>query len=929
MSEKLTKIIKPLNYNKDTIPEEDKNSLSSRHSRKNQNIFNNLDNNIIASLDINEYNKSSFGQNKYHITNVMRSLEPDNNINKSFSEEVELSFEKNNTLMNDSNSLLNNEKIYKKILENNAKKKDAIRPFKIIKCEKVFQSNSNRNNKINNIIFESKLNKANKNNKKNLILNTDMIITTNVNSDLENNNLNKYINENNKISESFNDNYVCDCDINNNYINYTERCDKKNLFRKTLSKNPNSEIAKKIKDKGYIDSLDFMKVVNEDNNINKKKNNFNQNNLVKCDKKIIEVLKKINLDKNKKLCHKDKKENYNKNMQENNNLIINNHRKIKKNNINDKNKGNGIEKFEKEIVELKQNLFMKNYNKGNINYTNKENKSLKLKRESYKLYKYKMILDERKDNEIDINKQLNINKLYKNKNFEKEMQKRQELNQKYKNVILKKNLRRLQPKEINSKNHFVLKSRNVGINLTNKIKKYNSIKNKTIEDINNINNNLINKNKNINDINNNSKNINITNNNYSIKKISKTDMNLNKLNLTEINNSNNDSELNSCLISNNIQKNNKTMINHYNSKTNLSNYTDINSKMNTTQIATTNLLIKYKNDISCSKQNLNLTTGAQTFTKINNSKDNELNYIKKDLLKDINSNDNNQIKSCESQVLSGINGPNTTLYSFLNKSDVKSLNKINLDMPNVNIDLDKEEIGENIDEKKEKKIFSYKDNKKIKIINDKKMEKLENFIIELNEDEKKDERNKEINIVSNIPTYGKSIAEINISINEEESNINSNNDNKDNNNNNEQLFLKEKNNNSNIENINEKEVNIEKDNNEINFDNMINNENEENNNININNEQSFKSKKLNLMDINIDLPNNDQDFLDDIELIQKNNFRWISPKEKGKEENKYNTQTKTVKDLESEIEFNIDEEKFYKPLQKYADKFEFNKVNPF
>ena len=148
--------------------------------------------------------------------------------------------------------------------------------------------------------------------------------------------------------------------------------------------------------------------------------------------------------------------------------------------------------------------------------------------------------------------------------------------------------------------------------------------------------------------------------------------------------------------------------------------------MNTTQIATTNLLIKYKNDISCSKQNLNLTTGAQTFTKINNSKDNELNYIKKDLLKDINSNDNNQIKSCESQVLSGINGPNTTLYSFLNKSDVKSLNKINLDMPNVNIDLDKEEIGENIDEKKEKKIFSYKDNNKIKIINDKKMEKLEN-----------------------------------------------------------------------------------------------------------------------------------------------------------------------------------------------------------
>ena len=47
-----------------------------------------------------------------------------------------------------------------------------------------------------------------------------------------------------------------------------------------------------------------------------------------------------------------------------------------------------------------------------------------------------------------------------------------------------------------------------------------------------------------------------------------------------------------------------------------------------------------------------------------------------------------------------------------------------------------------------------------------------------------------------------------------------------------------------------------------------------------NNGQNFKLKNI---QINLDSPNNDQDFLDNIELIQKNNFRCDINKNKKEE----------------------------------------------
>ena len=103
------------------------------------------------------------------------------------------------------------------------------------------------------------------------------------------------------------------------------------------------------------------------------------------------------------------------------------------------------------------------------------------------------------------------------------------------------------------------------------------------------------------------------------------------------------------------------------------------------------------------------------------------------------SNENNQIKSCESQVISGIKSFNTTYFSGFYKSDLKLLNKVNLDMP-VNLDLFKEE-NDNIKEKKipknngmnKNEIVEYNNdiNKYIKD-KDEKIEKLESFIYILN-----------------------------------------------------------------------------------------------------------------------------------------------------------------------------------------------------
>ena len=305
---------------------------------------------------------------------------------------------------------------------------------------------------------------------------------------------------------------------------------------------------------------------------------------------------------------------------------------------------------------------------------------------------------------------------------------------------------------------------------------------------------------------------------------------------------------------------------------------------------------------------MNLTTRDETFKTYNNSKDilenNEFNNFAKESV-----NDNNQIKSCDSQVISGINGPNTTYFSGFNKSELKLLNKVNLDMP-VNLDLFNEENKnikeENIQDNLEEIKINIEENNENKIINnltksqDKKIEKLENFINKFNENKNDFEDRKIVQLNNEKPLYGKSIAEINFMSNDLSSNI-----------------IKEDNNKKEIKND---KLDINKIKSNFYDDIFINSEKEDDKNKK--NFKSYSSYNFDFLDIN-DLPNNDEDFLVNIELIQKNNFRYISNDELDK------NKKETIKDIDTEYEFNFDEGKFSEPLQKYDEKLNFNKINPF
>ena len=950
-------LIKSLNYNKDTIPEDDEKNILSNAQHQNKNISLNNENNFInPSIDAKKYVSSA--QKRY---NGLKSLEAKKDMFNSFSDEVELSFEKNNTLLDDANFFVNNDKIYKKILENNKKSKENVRQVKIIKCEKI--NINNRKERIfkmnlnsNHTFYETKIKDLNK---KKLILKTDLI-----NYDL--NNINAKQNKVNKYKDNKNDNYSFEIDnkytpllsnkkeenqiiLNHSIVfinqnrkeppekNKNKLNEQRKIIRKKIIKNENNKFTKEIKKKGYIDANDFMNAINEENSKNEKnenvmmKNKLNTQRINKgiknkkiMDKKVIRLLKKINSEKNKiKIKEKGNFEHFYKNLQESERIKINlnNNPEKDKIDINNENSkiNNDSENLNKEVEELKNNFHIKNFNDIRKNLNNfkldkkkitKSLKVLQIERDNYKILKNKImlaqqgneivkILENKQNKDEEINNQ--NNKLFKNNINETQKEKRNIISKKRTNTIininnlvkenkaLKQNINvsksycsnindiNLNTERKKRSKNLILKTKNLGINLTRKIKKYYSQRNKTLEEINNSY-------KNINKIITNKENTNI---NHEIKNIN----NNNKENSDIINISNKTAEFN----------------NNYRAKI-LSN--NISDHISLTEN-------EKSKDI---KQNMNITTRDETGRIYNNSKDtenNELINLTKELV-----NENNQVKSSESQVISGINGPNTTYFSGFNKSDLKILNKINLDMP-VNIDLDKEDNENNNEEKidknnkENKDIIKIEENENKNILNDskdkdKKIEKLDNFINKFNDEQNKDKEIKIINFNNGIPTYGKSVAEINLSSNEKDFNYN-------------KEDKKEKKLNDELLNINDIQSNIKS-----NFydDININNDNLEEENINIKDIQNYSNKNLDFKDINFDLPKDDQDFLDNIELIQKNNLRLLSPKEmENKKENK--TENETIKELETEYEFNLDEEKFCEPLQKYESKLNFDKINPF
>ena len=818
----------------------------------------------------------------------------------SLSGEIQLSFDKNDTVINNNNLCINNDIIYKRMLETNNNKRKEVQTIKIIKCEKINMTNKNKilqtNKKTRN--YPSLLTQINS--KKNLLLKTDS-----TNSNDNNNSFNKEIVNTIKIKRNNNkdQNKIC---MNHSLTfisekkgSLTERkidkTHKKFLLRNRL-KNP--VINNKIEDKGYLDSIDFMNVVNEDNNLKKNKKVIfdnktqkkNKVNITIPEKKIIEILKKINAGNLKK------KEKEKRNIEEaNNNKILMVNNGISKNIKTEENKkininnrcNNDIENLNKEIEELKNNLNNKNFKDTRKELINKfqdkkkeENKSLKVsqsKKDNYKTLKYK-IIDGHNDKEIISNinniddkkeiKKENMKIKYNNGNIIMNKENFNRINQRNQDGIINKEVRK------NNKNikNLVLKTKKLGINLTKKIKKYYSLKNKTLEEVNNNSyKNLLNK---------------------EIKKdILKLESNINNKK-----NINRQLEINE--INNNSRKNSDLMNEIYFYKTEIN-----NNNIKSCEIEKSNVLINNQND---TKQNLNLTTRDETFKTYNNSKDienNEFNNFAKESV-----NDNNQVKSCESQVISGINGPNTTYFSGFNKSELKMLNKINLDMP-INLDLCNEDnkdlkednLKENLDEIKIN-IEENKDNKKMNntlTLKDKKFKKLENFINKFNENEGEIEEGKIIHFHNETPLYGLSIADVNFILNDVNSNIN-----------------KDINNKNKIKKT-ESEINKIK----SNFYDDINYEKEDYKNKK--NIKSYSCNNLDFLDIN-DLSNNDQDFIDNIELIQKNNFILISNNEIKEDKNK----NETIKEIDTEYEFNLNEDKFCVPLQKYEEK-SFNKINPF
>ena len=299
-------LIKSINYNKDTFSEnEDKISISSNNPQ-NKNIKEN--NAIIPSISTKQ---NKFNEEKRY--NALKSLDVKKNIFNSFSEELELSFEKYNTLYNNDICCINKENIYKKILEDNKKNEKIIRPIKIIKCEKI-----NVNKKNNHNFLEYKI--KNNNSKKHLVLKTDIINNSFKDICLKSQKENKYKDKKIDNHSFLNDKYTPILsnkkEENNIILNHSitfithknKEKNETNKQKKLIEKNENNELIKKIEKKGYMDIKDFMDAINKENNKNKiNKNNFNElynEKKYKDNKKGIEMLTEINVKKIKKNLRK-------------------------------------------------------------------------------------------------------------------------------------------------------------------------------------------------------------------------------------------------------------------------------------------------------------------------------------------------------------------------------------------------------------------------------------------------------------------------------------------------------------------------------------------------------------------------------------------------------------------------------------------------
>ena len=930
-------IIKKTPFTKSNIFTNDNDNFNNNNIDKNRNNLNSDDNLIFKKFQSQEFigsklfknNSNSFIKKNLGIDNSFRKTLPRANNNVLINKIIRRELSENNQKFN-----FTSNNTHKDIF-NTTDKKDIDQEKNLIKRNKLSER-KNKEKIIKNII-RNKIFTSSKTTKENTMKNT-----------LENTMKSQYkINKINRVKRDDDNNHISNSNLSN-------ECLSKGFFGSI----DNITIYKK-ENKGS--NIFIKKNVNEINkNLFNKKNN-NNTKISPKNKKIIFTKKKITLSNNKERRKKPKNI-YQKSIIKNNNF---NHNKYKtlddntntiknesKNKINDiQIINNNFRYTEKEIL----------YNK--INNNKNGNKNFKTNKSKNKVVSH-----------------INLNKNRNKKNFLNKSDKNRDVVSISQKMNKYSSIKYITIEDINSKSFKNLSK-------SNDFSSYSNIKNTSRENINKINYMSYNIDSNILFSNNMQKD-------YT-KKINKTTNKIRNIENTEtikikknihLDEEDEDKNLKTKNKKNKDYKN-RTIINYiYNNKP-INDNNNFSIKNNTDFKTSNNILLK--SDIKQKGRQLDEKVKNISELFCSNSKDSE--YINdninstKEIIKELNEQglSNIQVNSYESQFISNLN-PNSNTFSCLNKSEIKLNNKINLDMP-VNIDLEKIETEESKEYTKNKSNKLKKENKtkndaiKVDIKqNNSRFEKLDNFINQLNDEDESDDdeeeeeekelesegerkgkgeeeepeekifiqKNKIVYYNSDLPTYEFSIPEKKAS-KDITSKINDDNKNDVNNNNKFEIDKNKNEKENNINKINNEDVKLynfdleikenENDNKEKNFsnngfyDDIDINKNNKVNEVEKNDDANYNEKRFNIMDMNIDPPHSDQDFLGNLELIQKNNKENYQEEKELKKNNNIinNNNNNNMKEIDSEYEFNLSKEKFYKPLNKYENAFNFDKINRF
>ena len=389
------------------------------------------------------------------------------------------------------------------------------------------------------------------------------------------------------------------------------------------------------------------------------------------------------------------------------------------------------------------------------------------------------------------------------------------------------------------------------------------------------------------------------------------------------------------VINNNINKPHKKN-NNQNTNTNIDNMIRKNIQKKYYRTIT-NIHRKNKYSVGNGKNgissNMNINENNARFFLDNNF--DEISCIKKrisnskDKLKFLTSKEFNnlQMMGNESQLVSNIYNVNGSLNSF-SISDSKISSKVLFDFP-FNLDLEKNDSDKLEEKEKNPNENDKKDINEIKRLNSSKtkFKKLDEFINELNDEKNKpDSNNNSPNGEQNNSDENKSplidkqneekilnqmqMSNINLSLKEFEEN-----ENEDNN-----AFNTENANNFDNRNLTGSIIfinsNIDKN---IHIQNGLEN-------YSINMDGNSITDNFNIIEGENLSPNNDKEFIEKLEKI-KNNINENQNKENiYKKNNIYEKEEEIENEMENELD---DEEKFFKPLNKYENKFNLDRINPF